>query len=88
MAAVGWVVGYAYRLDILPGEAAAWRVRDPRARSKDAARVEGLRRRMEGEAVMASGSSGTGGEGGGDGAEGGRRRTIGGQILDQFRGGN
>lgn len=84
VAAVGWLVGYAYRLDILPGEAGAWRIPDRSKSRKDRERFDGLRRRMEGEAATASGSAvGEGNEGGE-----GRRRTIGGQILDQFRGGN
>ncbi|KAL1305555.1 hypothetical protein AAFC00_007162 [Neodothiora populina] len=81
VAAVGWLVGYAYRLDFLPG-AANWRIPDRSAGRKERERYDGLRRRMEGEAATASGSgiSGATGEGAG------RRRTIGGQILDQFRG--
>lgn len=81
VAATGWLVGYAYRLDILPG-AAGWRVPDRGARRKERVRFEGLRRRMEGEAVTASGSVGVEAGVG----EGGRRRPISTQILDQFRG--
>ncbi|GAB7350374.1 hypothetical protein MBLNU459_g1001t1 [Dothideomycetes sp. NU459] len=80
-AGIGWIVGYAYRMDVLPG-AASWRIPDRSGARKERERYDGLRRRMEGEAATASGT-------GADGAEegtGGRRRTIGGQILDQFRG--
>ncbi|KAK8215346.1 hypothetical protein M8818_001967 [Zalaria obscura] len=77
-AAVGWCVGYAWRREVLPG-ASGWRIPDWRGGRKE--RYEGLRRRMEGEAGRATGVER---EGGGGGA--GRRRTIGGQILDQFRG--
>jgi hypothetical protein len=52
----------------------------PRKRGED---FEGLRRRLEGEntnAAMATGSDGR------LGGEVGRRRTLGRQLLDQFRG--
>jgi len=81
-AGVGWLVGYAYRREILPG-ATNWRVPDWSAARKERERYEGLRRRMEGEAASASGSDAQRSEA----REGsGRRRTIGGQLLDQFRG--
>lgn len=84
VAGIGWLVGYAYRLDILPG-AANWRIPDRSAARKERERYEGLRRRMEGEAATASGNGASTAS-----LEGGesRRRTIGGQILDQFRGSN
>ncbi|KAG9946988.1 hypothetical protein KCU85_g6113, partial [Aureobasidium melanogenum] len=78
VAAVGWLVGYAYRREILPG-AATWRIPDLSAGKRERERFEGLRRRMEGEAATASGSRV-------EESDGGRRRTIGGQLLDQFRG--
>ncbi|KAI5239545.1 hypothetical protein E4T43_06657 [Aureobasidium subglaciale] len=77
VAGVGWLIGYAYRREILPG-AATWRIPDTSAGKRERERFEGLRRRMEGEAATASGSRP-------EEAEGGRRRTIGGQLLDQFR---
>lgn len=84
VAGVGWLVGYAYRLDILPG-AANWRIPDRSAARKERERYEGLRRRMEGEAATASGNGvSTASLEGGES----RRRTLGGQILDQFRGSN
>ncbi|KAH0305921.1 hypothetical protein KCU84_g14889, partial [Aureobasidium melanogenum] len=78
VAAVGWLVGYAYRREILPG-VATWRIPDLSAGKRERERFEGLRRRMEGEAATASGSRV-------EESDGGRRRTIGGQLLDQFRG--
>ncbi|KAI9686488.1 MAG: hypothetical protein M1822_003499 [Bathelium mastoideum] len=84
-AAVGWVVGYAWRSELLPG--ARWRIPDvlwgggKLGQGRDRRRMEGLRRRMEGEVAEARGSA-VGGEGGGEA----RRRTLGRQILDQFRG--
>jgi len=79
VAAVGWLVGYAYRREILPG-AATWRIPDWSAGKREREGFEGLRRRMEGEAATASGSTR------GEETDGNRRRTIGGQLLDQFRG--
>ena len=101
-ALTGWVVGYAWRMEALPRALTRWRLpawvvglRAPR-RSEE---FEGMRRRLEVEgegagvgggaphpAAMASGvqSQGLAPEG----AEGaaGRRRTMGQQIMDQFRG--
>lgn len=82
-AAVGWVVGYAWRSEILPG-ASRWRV--PRWLGKESGegqRYEGLRRRLEGESTAAAASGVDGAPGGGGGRQ---RRTLGTQILDQFRG--
>ena len=62
----------------MPG-AATWRITDLSAGKRERERFEGLRRRMEGEAATASGSRV-------EESDGGRRRTIGGQLLDQFRG--
>ena len=83
VAGLGWLVGYAYRLDILPG-ASSWRIPDRSGKKKNRERYEGLRARMEGEAASASGS-GVGGAR--EGNNEGRRRGIGTQIMDQFRGG-
>jgi len=82
-AVIGWCVGYAWRSEILPG-AARWRVPGWVMREKRQGEgFEGLRRRMEGEEAMAAAS---GVEGRRDGREGRQRRTLGTQILDQFRG--
>ncbi len=84
-------MGYAWRSEILPG-AARWRVPGwvaGKQQRYEGRRYEGLRRRLEGEATAAaSGVEGQGqGQGQGQGGEGGRqRRTLGTQILDQFRG--
>ncbi|PMD62022.1 uncharacterized protein K444DRAFT_611233 [Hyaloscypha bicolor E] len=85
-AVAGWVVGYSWRNEVLPAAAIRWRIPGwmvgirPRKRGED---FEGLRRRLEGEntnAAMATGSDGR------LGGEVGRRRTLGRQLLDQFRG--
>jgi len=82
-AAVGWMVGYAWRNEVLPGT--GWRVPGwvvgEQATSAPAGGYEGLRRRMEGEAGSSSGV-----EGEGD-ARGGRRRNLGQMVGEMFRGG-
>ncbi|KAI9821454.1 MAG: hypothetical protein M1832_003300 [Thelocarpon impressellum] len=97
-AAVGWIVGYAWRRDILPGGAARWRVpgwllglpsSSREAQGGDAAGdgegYDSLRRRLEGEA-RASGADREGSGRARDGAPAVPRRTLGTQMLDQFRG--
>ncbi|GAB7340407.1 hypothetical protein MBLNU457_6843t1 [Dothideomycetes sp. NU457] len=81
-AAIGWLVGYAYRLDLLPG-ATTWRVPDLAGKRKERERFEGLRRRMEGEVGA---GTGTDNAAAGTTAGGARRRGVAGSILDQFRG--
>jgi hypothetical protein len=85
-AAVGWVIGYVWRNDALPGAVTQWRVPgwmlgiETQKRGEG---FEGLRRRLEGENstnVTATGSDGQ------QAGEVGRRRTLGRQVLDQFRG--
>ncbi|RYP03667.1 hypothetical protein DL764_004994 [Monosporascus ibericus] len=85
-ALTGWVVGYAWRMEALPRSLTRWRipgwivgVRTPR-RSEE---FEGLRRRLEGESASATAASGVQNQ---TEDEGARRRTMGQQILDQFRG--
>ncbi|KAH0537251.1 hypothetical protein FGG08_005953 [Glutinoglossum americanum] len=92
-AAVGWMVGYAWRAEVLvPGEVWRWRV--PKWVVGEGGRergFEGLRRRLEGEVGGGGGGAGAGagrasgreGEGEGQGVV---RRSLGTQILDQFRG--
>lgn len=58
-AGIGWLVGYAYRLDMLPG-ASAWRIPFWRDSDSDKARYEGLRRMMEGNVGVEDHGSGTG----------------------------
>ena len=86
-AVVGWVVGYSWRNDLLPGALTRWRLpgwvvglRDQKRRDG----FEGLRRRLEGESSGAAVTSGMQGQIVGDQ---GRRRPLGQQILEQFRGG-
>lgn len=84
-AAVGWMVGIAWRGEWGPAAWGRWRVPGWMVGEKKADMgeegFEGLRRRMEGEG-RGSGSAidGTGREGEA------RRRTLGRGILDQFRG--
>lgn len=84
-AIVGWVVGYAWRGDLLPGVLTAWRLpgwvvglRTP----KGSQEFEGLRRRLEGENATSATASGAQGQ---DEGEAGRRRTLG-QVLEQVSG--
>ncbi|KAI1328057.1 hypothetical protein F5Y16DRAFT_164676 [Xylariaceae sp. FL0255] len=85
-ASIGWVVGYAWRMEVLPRSLMRWRIpgwivgiRTPR-RSQE---FEGLRRRLEDENAPTAASSGVQGQSGG---ESGRRRTMGQQVIDQFQG--
>lgn len=78
-AGTGWVVGFAYRREILPG-AATWRA--PTwvvGGSEQKQRFDHLRRRMEGEAGIATGVD----TAGGDAAQ--RRGWLGG-MADTLRG--
>lgn len=84
-AIVGWVAGYAWRSDLLPGALARWRLpgwvvgmRTPKGNQE----FEGLRRRLEGENATSATASGVQGQ---DEAEAGRRRTLG-QVLEQVSG--
>ncbi|RMY27397.1 hypothetical protein D0866_10179 [Hortaea werneckii] len=79
-AGIGWVVGFAYRREVLPG-AARWRVPSwVIGDSGQKERYASLRRRMEGEAGRATGIQ-TQRQG-----EGARRRGMVGGLIDQFRG--
>lgn len=76
-ALVGWVVGYAWRMEVLPRSLIRWRVpgwivgiRTPR-RSQQ---FEGLRRRLEDESAPTAATTGAQGQTGG---ESGRRRNAG-----------
>ncbi|KAF1845357.1 uncharacterized protein K460DRAFT_355186 [Cucurbitaria berberidis CBS 394.84] len=87
-AAVGWVVGTAYRRDLLPG-ASRWRVPGWIVGEEKQKGFEGLRARLDAERDREGGANGlaTGilagetGEGGGA-----RRRTLGEMVTEQFRG--
>ncbi|KAK5636343.1 hypothetical protein RRF57_012055 [Xylaria bambusicola] len=83
-ALVGWIVGYAWRMEVLPRSLMRWRIpgwiigiRTPR-RSQE---FEGLRRRLEDEGVPTASTTGVEGQSGNE-----RRRTMGQQVMDQFQG--
>lgn len=79
-AAIGWLVGFAYRRDILPG-AHKWRVPGwVIGGSEQKERYDTLRRRMEGEAGRATGVE--------NNRDHTRRRGLVGGLIDQFRGAN
>jgi hypothetical protein len=92
-ATVGWMVGQAWRSELLPGALTRWRVpgwlvgvRTPKSSSSE--RFEGMRRRLESEAgASATGAAPPGTQQPGAAAgEGNRRRTMGQQLLDEVRG--
>ncbi|KAH6851223.1 hypothetical protein B0I37DRAFT_373530 [Chaetomium sp. MPI-CAGE-AT-0009] len=85
-AGVGWLVGQAWRSELLPGALTSWRVpgwvvgmRD----QKGSDRFEGMRRRLESEGAATGAASGAQHQAGGDGN---RRRTMGQQLFDEVRG--
>ncbi len=83
---VGWAVGYLWRNEVFPASMIRWRIPGwmvglkPRKRGED---FEGLRRRLEGENTSDAVATGADGR---SRTEVGRRRTLGRQLLDQFRG--
>ncbi|KAG6009268.1 hypothetical protein E4U21_002872 [Claviceps maximensis] len=82
---VGWVAGNAWRGGVLPTSLVSWRLAGwmvGHSSHRRSAEFEGLRRRLEGETVPATGAS-TGVQSEGQQAD--RRRTMGQQIVDQFR---
>jgi len=82
---VGWVVGYSWRNDVFPGTISQWRVPGWMVgieAQKRGEGFEGLRRRLEGESTTATAT----GADGRPAPDAGRRRTLGRQLLDQFRG--
>lgn len=85
-AVVGWAVGYLWRNEVLPGVMVSWRVPGwvvgiaPQKRGEG---FEGLRRRLEEENTNAAAATGSDGRQGGNVAA---RRTLGRQLVDQFRG--
>lgn len=96
-AAVGWAIGMAWAGELLPGRMSSWRVPrwiigeggkggGPGAAERE--RYEGLRRRLEEEGGRDDGMRATGIEGlGAVGQDEARRRPMGRQIMDYFRGG-
>lgn len=86
-AAVGWLVGYAWRGGVLPSALVTWRLPGWMVGLKSQRRsseFEGLRRRLEGENAAAGTGATTALEGQAEGLAD-RRRTMGQQIVDQFR---
>jgi hypothetical protein len=92
-AAVGWVVGQAWREGLLPSAFVRWRLPGwllglkPQRRG-GGGEFEGLRRRLEGEnGAATAGATATGVQGrrSEDAGQAERRRTMGQQIMDQFR---
>ncbi|QIW98681.1 hypothetical protein AMS68_004199 [Peltaster fructicola] len=76
-AAIGWIVGLAYRREVLPG-AARWRLPSWIMGGGDQKeRYDHLRRRMEGEAGRATGVEAD--------TNNVRRRGVFGGLMDQFR---
>lgn len=85
-AAVGWIVGYAWRSDLLPGAVVRWRLPGWMVGLRTAKRsqeFEGLRRRLEGENAPSATATGVQGQEEGDA---GRRRTLGQQVFEQMSG--
>ncbi|CAI6096917.1 hypothetical protein V2G26_016131 [Clonostachys chloroleuca] len=87
-AIVGWVVGYSWREGLLPSSFVRWRMpgwmlglRSQRRRSE----FEGLRRMLEDEGSASSTGAATGAAQGQSANQPERRRTMGQQIMDQFR---
>jgi hypothetical protein len=84
--AVGWIMGYMWRNDVLPEAMSQWRIPGWMVGIETQKRgegFEGLRRRLEGENANAATTTGADGQTNG---EMGRRRTLGRQLMDQFRG--
>lgn len=84
-ALTGWVMGYMWRNEILPQALTSWRIPGWMvgvSPQKHGEGYEGLRRRLQDENV---GGAATGADGriAGDVRP---RRTLGRQVLDQFRG--
>lgn len=85
-AAVGWLVGHAWRGGVLPASVVSWRLPawmvglSAQGRS---AEFEGLRRRLEGENSPAAVSTALRDESGDHQVD--RRRSMRQQIVDQFR---
>lgn len=85
---IGWAVGHLYRGGVMPTTLMNWRVPGwivGLRGQRRTAEFEGLRRRLEGDNAPAAGSTSvaTGVDGLAQAAD--RRRTMGQQIVDQFR---
>jgi hypothetical protein len=85
-AGVGWLVGQAWRSELLPAALSRWRVPAwvvGMRGEKSSDRFEGMRRRLESEGASTGAASGAQQQAG---AEANRRRTMGQQLLDEVRG--
>ncbi|KAK0634934.1 hypothetical protein B0T17DRAFT_586592 [Bombardia bombarda] len=85
-ALVGWITGYAWRNELLPGSLTRWRVPGwvvGLRNQKTNEGFEGIRRRLEGESSSTGTTSGIQQPSEG---EVNRRRTMGEQLLQEVRG--
>jgi hypothetical protein len=85
-AVVGWLVGYAWRSELLPEKITRWRVPGWLVGMRTQKRnegFEGMRRRLEGESSSTGTASGVQGP---DESDANRRRTMGQQLIDEVRG--
>jgi hypothetical protein len=85
-AGVGWLVGQAWRSELLPAALSRWRVPGwvvGMRGEKSSDRFEGMRRRLESEGASTGAASGAQQQAG---PEANRRRTMGQQLLDEVRG--
>lgn len=90
-AVVGWLVGQAWRSELIPGALTRWRVpgwvvgmRSVKTRGND--QFEGMRRRLESEGASTGATASGLQQQQQAGAEASRRRTMGQQLLDEVRG--
>jgi hypothetical protein len=85
---VGWTVGNAWRGGLLPASLVTWRLPGWMVGLRShrrSAEFEGLRRRLEGENGSSPNTGASSGVQGSEGQQMDRRRTMGQQIVDQFR---
>lgn len=85
-AGIGWLVGQAWRSELLPGALTRWRVPGwvvGMRSQKSSDRFEGMRRRLESEGASTGAASGVQQQ---SAADANRRRTMGQQFLDEVRG--
>lgn len=85
-AGVGWLVGQAWRSELLPGALTDWRVPGwvvGLRGQKSSDRFEGMRRRLESEGASTGTASGAHPQTDNDAN---RRRTMGQQLMDEVRG--
>ncbi|CAP71022.1 uncharacterized protein PODANS_6_3930 [Podospora anserina S mat+] len=88
-AVVGWLVGYAWRNEALPGVLTRWRVPGwvvGMRGQKTNAEFENMRRRLESEGASTGTASGIQQQQAGPTEGNNRRRTMGQQLIDEVRG--